>query len=73
MTGVTFLPIDRPDLPALYAGPSDSGTGFVYQALDVGGTVHVETWHVSFADALRQVAQRMDCDKGVHYDARIEA
>lgn len=62
---VTFTPINRPDCPALYAGPL-SGE-YVYQAYGVDGVPLVETFHATFADALRQIALRISLDHSVVY------
>lgn len=47
---------------ALHVSMAASGSGFVFQCIDEQGVVQVETFHATFADALRQVAQRMDTD-----------
>lgn len=62
---VTFTPVKRPDCPALYAGPQ--GSEYVFQAIDIDGEVHIETFHVSFGDALHQIATRISLDPSVEY------
>lgn len=48
-------------VPTLVAAELDTST-IVFQCIDAGGEVQVSTRHATFADALRQVAQRMDAD-----------
>lgn len=65
MTSVLFVPIDRPSEPALYAGPQ--GDGFAFQCFSIGGELLVDTYHVTFGDALHQIATRMNVDKTIKY------
>ena len=61
MNDLTFYP-SSPTAPALCVTTPDTGVGVLFQCISVTGAVESETSHLTLADALRQVTQRMDTD-----------
>lgn len=47
------------NVPALFAGPADVGSGYVFQAITPKGEVVIETAHATFEDAVMQIARSM--------------
>lgn len=68
-----FVPVNRPDFPALFVGLNDApqGSEFIFECVDQSGEAAVRTFHARFADALQQVVSRMRTDSN-HAGDRID-